>query len=104
MSLVLTGVTVGGTLTASTTAGDHPNLATSNLDGTRSVNRWWSITNAGVALSTYDLTVNFAGSDADAGVTPANFSVQKYNAPNWAYATPGTMSATSAQALGAFAN
>ena len=97
-SVVFASVTNGGTLTASTTAGEHPNVATSSIDATKSVNRWWTVTNALVAFSTYDIVVNFPAGDADAGVVPSNFAMQKYNAPNWSFGTPGTMSATSAQA------
>ncbi|MFI5253741.1 MAG: beta strand repeat-containing protein, partial [Bacteroidota bacterium] len=52
-------VSGGGNLTAKTTSGDHPNLSTSGLNGGKSVNRYWTLTNSGVTFDTYSATLNF---------------------------------------------
>ncbi len=100
--VVLSFVTVTnpGDLTASTTPGDHPDVASSGVAGNRSVNRFWTITNAGVAFDLYDATFAFGAADIDAGASPAAFIVAKRDGATWTRPTPGTRAATSTQATG----
>ncbi len=100
MTLAFASVTTAGPLTASTTSAEHPNIAGSGVDPTRSVNRYWSLNGAGVVFTAYDLTVNFAAADVDAGANTANFVMWRYVAPNWFITNPGTDGATSTQATG----
>ena len=60
-------VTTPGDLTAWTTPGDHPDVVNSGVAGNRSVNRFWTVTNAGTVFDTYDATFTFAAADLDAG-------------------------------------
>ena len=92
--------TVNGAMTVATTAGDHPNLATSTLDPTKSVNRYWSIANSGTGFTSYNPTVNFVAGDVDAGATPANFRIQRFAGGTWSTSTAGTRTASSTQATG----
>src|SRR5262249_39882191 len=55
-----TGAGAGFNLTASTTPGDHPNLATSTIDPLHSVNRTWSLVPANAAGAAWSATFNFA--------------------------------------------
>ncbi|PYM07435.1 MAG: hypothetical protein DMD82_05400, partial [Candidatus Rokuibacteriota bacterium] len=98
--LAFASVTSAGTLTATTTAAEHPNVSTSGLIITKSVNRYWTITNSGVVFTTYDITLNFVAADVDSGADPTNFAVVKYDAPNWITANTGAMTATRIQATG----
>ncbi len=94
--------TTAGSITASTTASDHPQIASSGLDNTNSVNRTWTLLNNGVTgFTDYSATVNYAAADNDATSIPANYVVRKYDASVWtAPTTTATPSATSATATG----
>ena len=94
--------TTTGTITASATSGDHPQVASSGIDNANSVNRTWSLANNGVTgFTDYSATLNYAALDNDATAVPANYVVRKYNASAWtAPLTTATPSATSAAASG----
>lgn len=100
-----TAITTGGTLTASTTAGDHPQVASSSLWQSRTVNRYWTLSSSGILPATpgYSATFNFVGptpgsGDIDASTTPANFIIKRYSGGSWTNTTVGTRTATSTQA------
>ncbi|MGA9115894.1 MAG: choice-of-anchor D domain-containing protein, partial [Bacteroidota bacterium] len=94
-------VATGALLTASTAAGDHPQLGSSGIAPTLSVNRSWSFTDAGVVFDSYDALFRFAPADVDAGAAPANFVVQKYDGAVWADLTEGAKTDTTTQIVGA---
>ena len=94
-------VNTAGNLSATTVGGDHPNLATSTIDPSKSVNRYWSFTNGGVVFSTFDATFNFAASDIDNGAHPGVFISEKYESGSWSGLTEGTRTSTSTQITGA---
>jgi hypothetical protein len=87
-------------LTGSTTAGDHPSIAGSGLDASKTANRYWTLTtNNPGSFSTANLTFNFNAGDLDGGANPLNFVVKKFDAPStWASTTTGTVTSTSTQA------
>ncbi|MDT8397455.1 MAG: hypothetical protein RQ899_02440, partial [Pseudomonadales bacterium] len=93
-------VSVAGNLTASTTAGDHPNIATSVVNGAKSVNRFWTLSNGGVTFNNYKATFTFVAGDIDAGAATASFIVGKRDAGAWSAPTVGTRTGTSTQATG----
>ncbi|MFM7814286.1 MAG: MopE-related protein, partial [Flavobacteriales bacterium] len=97
VSLALNNVTVAGSLTCSTTTGDHPQVASSGVDAAKSVNRYYSMTNTGVTLTDYNPTFNFVAGDLDAGVNTSNLLVARYNS-GWTYPTIGTRTSTSTAA------
>jgi hypothetical protein len=100
VTAAFTGVTGSGTLTASTTAGDHPNLSSSMVDPSKGANRYWTLTNGATAFTSYDATFNFSAGDVDGGATPANFLVGRYSGGAWSAPSVGTAGATSTQATG----
>ncbi len=100
VNLAFGHVGTGGTVTASTVAGDHPQIAGSGLEPTRSVNRTWSLTNSGTTFNTCDATFTFVPGDVDPGASPASFFVAKYDAPSWSAPSVGVRTPTSTQVLG----
>src|SRR6185369_12947600 len=100
VTVLFASVTGTGNLTATTTAGDHPSLGTSGLNTSKSVNRYWNVTNSGVAFTTYSATLNFVAADIDPGSSTAAFAVRKLDSGVWSAPTVGTRTATSTQATG----
>jgi len=91
--------TTTGSITASTTSGDHPQVASSGLDNANSVNRFWTLSNNGVTgFTDYSATLNYAAADNDVSSLPANYVVRRYSASTWSApltsATPSNTTAT----------
>ena len=93
-------VTVAGNLTAKSTAGDHANIGSSGINSAKSVNRYWTLTNNGIAFTDYNATFTFVAGDIDGGANTDNFIVGKYDVGTWTYPTVGTKAATSTQITG----
>lgn len=101
--LAFTSVTSPGQLTASVSASEHPNIASSNVATMEDVNRYWTLTNSGVAMgaaASYSATFNFVSGDVDPSADTANFEVVRWDGSSWSTATIGTRTATSTQATG----
>jgi hypothetical protein len=100
VSLSVTGTGTAFDLTASTKAGDHANLASSDLDPAKSVNRTWTLTPVGTpSFTSADATFNFAAADVDPGANTANFLVRRYSG-GWTSPAVGARTSTSTQATG----
>lgn len=99
-TLTFASVTTGGDLTVGTTASDHPGIGGTNLNPTKSLNRYWSLTNSGIAFTTYDATFNYVAGDVDGGATPTLFEIAHFNGSSWEYPTIASAAATHIQATG----
>jgi hypothetical protein len=89
-----------GSLTVSTTATDHPQLLSSQLNASQSVNRHWNIeVISGLVNVNYDATFNWITGDEDAGFDETKSFIGKYNTV-WTYPQMGTRTANSAQITG----
>jgi hypothetical protein len=101
VSLAALNVTTGGSLAAKSTAGDHPAIASSGIAPTKSVNRFWTLTNApgGIVVSSCSATFNYVAADVDAGANGSNFIAGRYNG-SWSIATNGVKSASSMKLAG----
>ena len=100
VDLSLFNTSGSGGITVSTTSGDHPNIGTSTITQTKSVNRFWTFTNNGLTFTDAWPTFNWDPSEVDAVANTANFKVGKYDAPNWTYPTVTLPTDTSIQARG----
>lgn len=98
--------TNNGNVTAATFTPDHPNLGTSGLDTTKSVNRYWTLLNdvagnpVGLPAAGFSATFNFVAGDVDVGANTTLFEVERYATPNWFPHTVGARTSTSTQATG----
>src|SRR5262249_3461000 len=70
LSLTSLNVTQAGSLTASTTASEHPEIAYSDIDFTADVNRYWTLAANDSFAASYDATFNYSASDLDASAVP----------------------------------
>jgi len=97
-TVVFASVSVAGDLTASTTDGDHANIATSEVNPSKSVNRYWTLTSSGgLTFTTHSSTFTFVAGDVDAGANTANFVVRRWSGSAWSGTTIGTRTTTSTQ-------
>ncbi|HUL44635.1 MAG TPA: Ig-like domain repeat protein [Bacteroidota bacterium] len=101
VALAFANVSVSGTVTAKTTTGDHPQIASSEINSSQSVNRYWTLTSGGgMAFTTYNSTFTFVPGDVDAGANTSTFIAGNYSASAWSYPTVGTKNPTSTQVTG----
>ena len=87
-------------MSASTTAGDHPNIGTSSIDATKSVNRYWKLTNTGITFTSYNATFHFVAGDVDPGSGPGLFIAERWNGASLSGLTEGALHSTSTQVTG----
>jgi hypothetical protein len=100
VALANMAVDTAGTLTAKTTAGQHPQIAGSGINSAKDVARYWTLTASGLVPSTCDVTCTFDSTDVIGGADTAKFVVRRYNASAWSSTTAGTRTTTSTQAAG----
>jgi len=100
ISFSIASVNSAGNLTAKTISGDHPNIGSSTLGVSRSVNRYWSVTNTGVLFTNYDATFSFLTNDVDALTNTSSLVCGKFDNPDWTYPTVGIKTATTTQITG----
>ncbi len=99
-TVLIASVGTAGNLTASTTATDHANIATSGINSSRSVNRFFTFSNSGIVFTNTSITVNWVAADLDAGVTTSIFKAGNYSASSWTLPAVASALATSLQATG----
>ncbi len=94
----------GGTLTASTTGNEHPQIASSEIDANKDANRYWTLGATGDTLaanvSSYGPTLNFNSGDLDSSATAGSFGMAKYSGGTWTNISSVTAASTSATASG----
>lgn len=83
IDLTLVGVTGSGSVDGTVTAGDNPDIANSGIDSTKSVNRYWTLTNNALSFTSYSSVFNFVSGDVDSGVTVADMRIAKKTAGSW---------------------
>ena len=99
-TILFSSVTTAGNLIAKATAADQPQVDYSGIDSTKSVNRFYTISNAGIGFTTATATFNWSSSDLDAGTTTANFKTALFDGSNWTLPAIASPLANSIQATG----
>jgi hypothetical protein len=99
VSLLFGVVSVSGTITASTTPGEHPSIGSSVINPARDVNRWWSLVNGGTTFDPLTATFTFDPADVDPGASTAAFVVAKWDGA-WVLPVSGAALPTSITAFG----
>jgi fibronectin-binding autotransporter adhesin len=100
LSFVFASVSTAGNLTVSSTATDHPAIATSGFDSGLTVNRYWTLINSGLVYTNYDVTATFVNADEDAGLLTNISIIKVYNGSTWSTPTAASQLANSTQATG----
>ncbi len=93
-------VTVAGDLTAKSNAGAHPSILSSGINSSKSVARYWSLTNSGITFNNCNATFNFVPGDILGSANTSNFIGQAYNSTWGSVLTMGTLTSTSSQGTG----
>ena len=90
-----------GSITAKTTAGNHPNIGTSTIDPALSVNRYWTLINNGVTFGTCSATFTFINpDDLEPGTNPSDFVINRYSSSTWTSPAVGSLTTTTSQTTG----
>ncbi|RYY58508.1 MAG: hypothetical protein EOO05_16190, partial [Chitinophagaceae bacterium] len=89
-------ITSPGSLQVSTVAGDHPNIASSALNPSRSVNRGWRIVSTDLVYGSASATFSYNAADFDPGVNNNALLVGVYSpSTGWRYPAVSSRTATS---------
>ena len=99
LEISFNSVTTSGDVTVNTSVGQPTDFTYSDLNGSKRVNRKWSISNTGTVFAYYAITMNFNAAEVDLQANTNLLHVGKYDS-GWIYPVIGTRTATSTQALG----
>ena len=101
-------VNAGGSLMASTAAGDHPDMYLSGLNSLKSANRTWTLTPQSLSgFSSYTGRFNFVSADLDPSSNPLAFKTSRYLGGLWtmdgtSIGQPGYVETSGLTAFGLF--
>ena len=86
LNLNINAVTNSSTIDASTVGTDNPDTTagTSGIEATKSVNRYFSLTNNGLTFGSYDAVFNFVSGDLDSGASAVDMTLAKKTDGEWA--------------------
>lgn len=100
VTIAFPGIGTAPDLTASTSVGDHADIASAPLNASRSVNRTWNIQAGAIPASA--MTFGFDPTDLDAGANTSALVVGRRRPflGSWELQTPGARTATTTQATG----
>jgi hypothetical protein len=99
VNLASMNVGTGGNQTIHVTGGDQPNIATSDIAATMSVNRYWTLTSGGGFAATYNATFNYLSGDLDGGAIASAFFVRRYSLGTWSASTVSGTPTTTATTI-----
>jgi hypothetical protein len=102
----ITATFIAGALASNITAesadGDHASIATSGLDPSLTVNRFWSLTSTAAEATAFSAVFTFVAGDLDTDTAPttAAFVGKRFRAAAWSTPTTGTRNALNTQLTG----
>ncbi|HEY0108484.1 MAG TPA: hypothetical protein VGB67_02585, partial [Fibrella sp.] len=101
LTLTFGSITTGGTITASTTDGAHPNISGSNILAAKNIPQYWSLTNTGIVFSNYSVGLDWNVAQNYAGLNATLLKAGRYSASAWTQPTiSGTPTTTHIDATG----
>lgn len=83
ITISFASVTTAGVVTCKSTNGDHWDIFSSDINPSKSVNKYWTISNSTV-FTTFNLTLSYPGSAVDGSASTSDFSIFKRAAGIWA--------------------
>ena len=89
-----------GNLAASTIGTEHPYISSSNINATKSLNRYWMLSNSSISFTTYSATFNYVSADVDAGAVSTTFDIESNNGSSWTTPVTTIRNATNIKAIG----
>jgi Divergent InlB B-repeat domain len=92
-------VSAGGYVTATTTSGDHSQLASTSFDPNLTANRFWTLSAPSVTFDSAAVTLYPDPADLDPGANPLTFEVGRW-AGGWTNPAMGVVTDSSATATG----
>ncbi|MGZ4072672.1 MAG: beta strand repeat-containing protein, partial [Bacteroidia bacterium] len=93
VTLIFNQAYTTGYLTMNTISSDHPSIATSGFNSSKTVNRYWNVTNSGVTFDFYNIELDYAAADKDPGFIDIYAGAKIYTAS-------GTWSTTTQSNIG----
>jgi lysophospholipase L1-like esterase len=98
VNLEFVNVSASGTITVNTTQGIHPQIAASGLDSSKTLNRYYTVTNT-ATFDNVTATFNFDPTDVIGGADPTRYIVKKFDTDTWLTPTRANPLETSIQAM-----
>jgi hypothetical protein len=86
MMMNFNGISNTGNITVSTLPTNHPNISTSTLNNSATIQRHWKVMNSGLLFTDYNSTQQYLNSDISGSVNPAMLSGGLYTS-FWSYPT-----------------
>lgn len=85
VTLTFATVSTAGYVSVNTLGADHPEINTSGLTTTKTVNRHWNMVNTGVVFDQYTAALKYVTSDIDPGFNAANSQNMQYANGAWSF-------------------
>ncbi len=99
VTVAFNNISANDFLTASTSL-SGPSLTGTNINESKNVNRFWTLSAGAVTFDAFNATFTFDPTDIDSGANTNNFTLWRHNGGSWIDIVEGTRTATSTQGIG----
>ncbi|MEI6507690.1 MAG: T9SS type A sorting domain-containing protein [Bacteroidota bacterium] len=96
VTLTFPTVTTAGDVTVSSTSSNHLQISSSCINSLKTIAKYWTLTNSGVAPTSYNISLNYLASDPASGINLSNINSQVYSGSVWNGNIAATANSTSA--------